>query len=57
LIASLLDLYEQKNEQQIVHFFQWQLVCDRAQLVNVAEMMFLAGVAAGGLVSGMVSDR
>lgn len=36
---------------------KWQLVCDRAQLVNVAEMMFLAGVAAGGLVSGMVSDR
>lgn len=37
--------------------FQWQLVCDRAQLVNVAEMMFLAGVAVGGLVSGVVSDR
>ena len=32
-------------------------MCDRAQLVNVAEMMFLAGVAVGGLVSGMVSDR
>ena len=25
--------------------------------MNVAEMMFLAGVAVGGLVSGMVSDR
>jgi hypothetical protein len=37
--------------------FQWLLVCDRAELVNVAEMMFLAGVAVGGLVSGMVSDR
>lgn len=36
---------------------KWQLVCDRAQLANVAEMMFLAGVAVGGLVSGMVSDR
>jgi len=36
---------------------KWNLVCDRAQLVNVAEMMFLAGVAVGGLVSGMVSDR
>jgi len=36
---------------------QWQLVCDREQLVKVAEMMFLAGVAVGGLVSGMVSDR
>jgi hypothetical protein len=41
----------------LYNLFQWQLVCDRAQLVNVAEMMFLAGVAAGGLVSGMVSDR
>ncbi|XP_021942710.1 organic cation transporter protein-like isoform X2 [Zootermopsis nevadensis] len=36
---------------------KWHLVCDRAQLVNVAEMMFLAGVAVGGLASGMVSDR
>jgi hypothetical protein len=41
----------------VFYFFQWHLVCDRAQLVNVAEMMFLAGVAVGGLVSGMVSDR
>lgn len=36
---------------------KWSLVCDRAGMVNVAEMMFLAGVAIGGLVSGMVSDR
>ncbi|KAJ9582503.1 hypothetical protein L9F63_003196 [Diploptera punctata] len=36
---------------------KWSLVCDRAEMVNVAEMMFLAGVAVGGLVSGMVSDR
>jgi hypothetical protein len=43
--------------KKLYNLFQWQLVCDRAQLVNVAEMMFLAGVAAGGLVSGMVSDR
>jgi enterochelin esterase-like enzyme len=32
-------------------------VCDRAQLVNVAEMTFLTGVALGGLVSGMISDK
>jgi len=32
-------------------------VCDRAQLVNVAEMTFLTGVALGGLVSGIISDK
>nr|CAD7453463.1 unnamed protein product [Timema tahoe] len=36
---------------------QWNLVCDRQALPNVAEMMFLAGVALGGLISGMISDR
>ncbi|XP_049783375.1 organic cation transporter protein-like [Schistocerca cancellata] len=36
---------------------QWSLVCDRAQLTNVAEMTFLTGVAVGGLVSGLVSDK
>ncbi|XP_030756002.1 organic cation transporter protein-like [Sitophilus oryzae] len=35
----------------------FQLVCDRKKLINLSEMMFLAGVAVGGLVSGMVSDK
>lgn len=36
---------------------EWELVCKNEQLNNVAEMVFLAGVAIGGLVGGLVSDR
>ncbi|KAL1139156.1 hypothetical protein AAG570_009216 [Ranatra chinensis] len=36
---------------------EWDLVCGRKQLSNLAEMMFLLGVAIGGLVSGLISDR
>ncbi|XP_063233832.1 organic cation transporter protein-like isoform X2 [Bacillus rossius redtenbacheri] len=36
---------------------EWDLVCDRQALPSVAEMMFLTGVALGGLISGMISDR
>lgn len=35
----------------------FNLVCDRGGLQNFGEMMFLAGVAIGGLVSGIVSDK
>ncbi|XP_076258162.1 organic cation transporter protein-like isoform X1 [Rhynchophorus ferrugineus] len=35
----------------------FNLVCDRKKLINLAEMMFLAGVAAGGLASGIISDK
>lgn len=35
----------------------FNLVCDRKQLNNMAEMVFLAGVALGGLVSGIISDK
>jgi MFS transporter, OCT family, solute carrier family 22 (organic cation transporter), member 4/5 len=36
---------------------QWNLVCDKEYQKNVAEMFFLAGVATGGLVSGVLSDK
>ncbi|XP_022177329.1 organic cation transporter protein-like isoform X1 [Myzus persicae] len=36
---------------------EWNLVCDRKELKNFAEMMFLMGVAFGGFFSGLVSDR
>lgn len=36
---------------------EFQLVCDRKTLISLAEMMFLAGVAVGGLVSGIISDK
>lgn len=36
---------------------QWDLVCDKEWLKNVAEMFFLVGVASGGIVSGVLSDK
>ena len=36
---------------------QWNLVCDKEYLKNVAEMFFLVGVATGGIVSGVLSDK
>ncbi|XP_063708766.1 organic cation transporter protein-like [Culicoides brevitarsis] len=36
---------------------QWKLVCDKEWLKNVAEMFFLVGVASGGIVSGVLSDK
>jgi MFS transporter, OCT family, solute carrier family 22 (organic cation transporter), member 4/5 len=36
---------------------QWNLVCDKEYQKNVAEMFFLAGVATGGIVSGLLSDK
>ncbi|CAH1407662.1 unnamed protein product [Nezara viridula] len=36
---------------------EWNLVCDRSYLRQLAELLFLAGVAVGGFVSGLISDR
>lgn len=36
---------------------EWNLVCERSQLSNIAEMMFLLGVALGGFACGLLSDR
>lgn len=36
---------------------EWNLVCDKKYLKIVAEMIFLIGVATGGIVSGMLSDK
>ncbi|XP_053671676.1 organic cation transporter protein [Anopheles nili] len=35
---------------------EWNLVCDKEHLKNVAEMFFLVGVATGGIMSGVLSD-
>lgn len=35
----------------------FNLVCDRYHLINLAEMTFLCGVAVGGLVGGIISDK
>lgn len=36
---------------------EWNLVCDKENLKNVAEMFFLVGVATGGIISGFLSDK
>lgn len=36
---------------------EWNLVCDKKYLKIVAEMIFLVGVATGGIISGMLSDK
>ncbi|XP_023018832.2 organic cation transporter protein isoform X2 [Leptinotarsa decemlineata] len=35
----------------------FNLICDRESLTSLGEMMFLAGVAIGGLVCGILSDK
>ncbi|XP_031334748.1 organic cation transporter protein-like [Photinus pyralis] len=46
--------FEGKGDTLIKEF---SLLCDREHLTNVADMTFLAGVAVGGLVGGIFSDR
>lgn len=35
----------------------WNLVCDKASLTNLAEVVFLIGIGVGGVVGGWISDR
>lgn len=36
---------------------EWNLVCDRAGLTSLAEVVFLVGVGIGGVVGGWISDK
>lgn len=36
---------------------EWDLVCDRAGLTSLAEVVFLVGVGVGGVVGGWISDK
>jgi MFS family permease len=36
---------------------EWNLVCDKKYHKIIAEMIFLVGVATGGIISGMLSDK
>ncbi|KAI5727113.1 hypothetical protein M8J76_014403 [Diaphorina citri] len=49
-------LYDTNNFGDTI-ISEWNLVCTRAHLKSLAEMMFLLGVAFGGFFSGLVSDR
>lgn len=51
------DSYINDGIDQASIVSEWNLVCDRATLLSTAEAAFLAGVALGGLVSGILSDR
>lgn len=36
---------------------EWNLVCDKAYLTSLAEVMFLVGVGVGGVIGGWISDK
>ncbi|XP_045523094.1 organic cation transporter protein-like isoform X2 [Pieris brassicae] len=36
---------------------EWNLVCEKASLTNLAEVVFLIGIGVGGVVGGWISDR
>ncbi|XP_068633876.1 organic cation transporter protein-like isoform X2 [Battus philenor] len=36
---------------------EWDLVCDRSGLTNLAEVVFLIGVGVGGVLGGWISDK
>jgi hypothetical protein len=36
---------------------QWDLVCDKKQLANVAQTVFMFGILVGNVVFGMLADR
>ncbi|KAI4458533.1 solute carrier family 22 member [Holotrichia oblita] len=50
------DKWEFAGEGETI-ISEFTLLCDRKYLNNVSEMMFLAGVAIGGFVCGLISDK
>ena len=36
---------------------QWDLVCERKQLANVAQTVLMFGILVGNVVFGMLADR
>lgn len=51
------DSYMREGVDIATIISEWNLICDRESLLSAAESAFLAGVALGGLVSGVLSDR
>ncbi|XP_037947935.1 organic cation transporter protein isoform X2 [Teleopsis dalmanni] len=51
--------WEYENDDNVGNTWtsEWDLVCDKEYLINVAEMFFLLGVATGGIISGFLSDK
>ena len=38
-------------------FFQWDLICDREQLANLAQSCTMFGVLVGNLIFSIMADR
>ncbi|XP_050674807.1 organic cation transporter protein-like isoform X2 [Leptidea sinapis] len=62
--ASYLDAFEKcqvwdfdRSDVGNTIISEWGLVCDRASLTNLAEVVFLIGVGIGGVVGGWISDK
>lgn len=62
--APLLDSFQKctewdfdRSEVGETIISEWDLVCDRAGLTNLAEVVFLVGVGVGGVVGGWISDK
>ena len=62
--APLIDAFQKctewdydRSEVGNTIISEWNLVCDRAHLTSLAEVMFLVGVGVGGVVGGWISDR
>lgn len=51
------DSYQFEGGSRATVVNEWNLVCDREQLVSVTETSFLVGTALGSLCSGWVSDK
>jgi len=59
LILRLHKKWEYETNDNVGNTWtsQWDLVCEKEHLKNVAEMFFLLGVATGGIISGYLSDK
>ncbi|KAH8383365.1 hypothetical protein KR009_008217, partial [Drosophila setifemur] len=53
------DKWEYETQDNVGNTWtsEWDLVCDKEHLKQVAEMFFLLGVATGGIISGYLSDK
>lgn len=41
---------------QALHFFQWNLICDKKNIAALVQSLFVAGMMAGSIFFGVISD-
>ncbi|KAL4719751.1 hypothetical protein ACJJTC_013311 [Scirpophaga incertulas] len=49
--------YEYFSEFDSSIISEWDLICDRAWLVNLVQMIFMFGVLVGSIIFGFIADR